>query len=73
MYIAVCSGCDVLEVASNEAASLEGMRAYSELGYPRLRRVACGASEWLAWACGRKLVTDLKVVDYRPVVVVVEA
>ena len=72
-YVAVCSGFDVLEVASNEAASLEGMRRYSDMRYPKLSRVLCGVEAFLAYSAGRRLVLDLEVVDYRPRMVVVEA
>jgi hypothetical protein len=58
MFIAVCSGNRVLEVASSEAASLEGVAAYASLGYPLLGRLACGARESIAFGHGRELFID---------------
>jgi hypothetical protein len=58
MFIAVCSGNRVLEVATSEAASLEGMAAYAGLGHPRLSRLVCGAREFVAFGHGRELLID---------------
>lgn len=52
----------VLEVVSTEAASLEGMKAYAELGYKGLCRRVATASEFAAFSEGANdLVFDLRV------------
>ena len=63
MIIAVITGQHVLEVTSNEAASLEGMAAYAALGYRRLRRLVVDEAAYVAYANGETLTTDLEVVD----------
>lgn len=63
MIIAVITGQHVLEVTSNEAASLEGMAAYAAQGYRRLRRLVVDEAAYVAYANGETLTTDLEVVD----------
>jgi len=63
MFVAITTGRTVLEVATNEAASLEGMSRYAELGYKNLRRIVTGAKEYAAYSHGYALKTELEVED----------
>jgi len=61
MTIAIISGRingRVLEITQNEAASLDAMSAYAELGNKELRRVAVTDADFVAWSNGAELVTD---------------
>jgi len=63
MYIAITSKSNVLEIASNEAASLEGMNVYSSLGYPSLKRIPANGKAFVKYSKGKKLTLDIKVTN----------
>lgn len=61
MTIAIVTGSingRVLEVTQNEAASLEAMAAYANLGHRELRRVLATDADFAAWSNGAELQTD---------------
>jgi len=63
MIIGISTRQQVLEITSNEAASLEAMAAYAALGYRRLRRLVVDEAAYVAYANGETLTTDLEVID----------
>ena len=60
-YIAVASNGKVLEVVTNKAASLEGMTAYSKLGYKGLIRFQTDKNAYAAYSAGVELKSDYDV------------
>ena len=59
MYIAIASKNEVLEIASNEVSSLEGMKAYSKLGYKKLTRFITNADNFVRYSNGEVLTVDV--------------
>ena len=59
MYIAIASKNEVLEIASNEVSSLEGMKAYSKLGYKKLTRFITSADSFTRYSNGEALAVDV--------------
>ena len=59
MYIAVASNSEVLEVVTNEASSLEGMKAYAKLNYKNLTRFITTAESFTRYSNGEALKVDI--------------
>lgn len=66
MFIAVVADGRITEIATSEAASLDGMQAQVKLGARKLTRFATTAAIFAAYSAGRQIDLESIVIDHKP-------